>query len=96
MSVTPDGTGTGWSAVEAVDVDQPVGLAYRHANHIAIGVRKRLAHEHTTFADATVGGIHKPGGCAILDIVDQTIDISIDDSTYHGRNLIYDQTGSSF
>ena len=93
--VHPDGTGTGWSNVEAVDVDQPHGLDYRYSQHIAKGVRKRINKEHKAFADSTAGGEHKPGGCAILDIVDQTIDISIDDDTYKGRNLLYDQTGSS-
>ena len=93
--VHPDGTGTGWSNVEAVDIDQPHGLDYRYSQHIAKGVRKRINKEHKAFGDNTAGGEHKPGGCAILDIVDQTIDISIDDDTYKGRNILYDQTGSS-
>jgi hypothetical protein len=94
--VHPDGTGTGWSNVEGVDVDQPHGKDYLYGQHIAKGVRKRINKEHKAFADNTVGGTHKPGGCAILDIVDQTVDISIDDDTYKGRNLIYDQTNNAF
>lgn len=96
MGVHPDGSGTSWDDLEAVDVDQPHGLDYRYANHIAKAVRKRLDKEHKEFGDSTAGGEHKPGGCAILDIVDQSVDISIDDSTYKGRNLIYDQTNSVF
>lgn len=94
MAVHSDGTGTSWEEA-APDVDQAHGLDWRELQDIKKGVRKRISQEHTTFADNTVGGLHKPGGCAILDIVDQTIDISIDDDTYKGRNIIYDQTGSS-
>lgn len=95
MSVHPDGSGTGWTLVETVDIDQPHGKDYLWSQHIAKGVRKRINKQHVTFADNTVGGEHIPGGASILDIVDQTIDISIDDSTYVGRNLIYDQTNNA-
>lgn len=94
MAVTPDGSGTSWTEA-APDIDQPIGLIYRANQDLRKGVRKRAEQEHSAFADNTIGLTHKPGGCAILDIVDQTIDISIDDDTYKGRNIIYDQTGSS-
>ena len=96
MGVIPDGLGSTWSLIENVDIDQGHGLDYRATKHVAVGLRKRLEHEHTTLADATVGGDHVPGKCAILDIVDATADITMDDSTYHGRNLIYDQTTNCF
>ena len=96
MTVHSAGDGISWGDTETLDINQPHGLDYRQSNHIAIAVRKRLNHEHTAFADATVGGVHVPGKVALLDIVDQTIDISIADSTYHGSNLIYDQTTNAF
>ena len=96
MSVHPDGSGTSWDDLEAVDVDQPHGLDYRYSQHLAKAVRKRLDKEHVAFADSTVGGEHIPGGCAILGIVDASTDISIDDSTFVGCNLLYDQTNLMF
>lgn len=97
------GDGAGWSSttVEALDVDQPHGLDYRQLNHIAIGVRKRAEHEHSDFADATVGMNHLPGGCRVLGIVDSTSDltkgagdasIDITENKFIGRGLVYDQT----
>ncbi len=102
MSVHPAGDGVSWDS--DVDVDQPHGLDYRYTNHVAKAVQKRSDKEHVGFADATVGGEHKPGGCAILGIVDSTADMtvgisdsSIDVTTgsFIGRGLIYDQTNSS-
>lgn len=90
-SVHAAGDGVGWSTVESLDVDQPHGLDFRQLNHIAIGVRKRIGHEHTAFADATVGGLHIPGGCAVLDVVDTTGDVSDGwgDGTYVGGGLVW-------
>ena len=96
MGVHPDGSGTSWDDIEAIDVDQPHGLDYRSTQHLAKAVRKRLDKEHVAFADSTVGGEHIPGGCAILGIVDASTDISIDDSTFVGCNLLYDQTNLMF
>jgi len=96
MGVHPNGDGTGWDVLEAVDVDQPHGLDYRYVVHLAKAVRKRSDKQHVAFGDTTAGGEHIPGGCSVLDIIDATTDISIDDSTYVGRNLIYDQTNSAF
>ncbi len=96
MGAHPDGSGTGWSLVEGVDVDQPHGLDYRFGTHIAIGVRKRINKEHVAFGDTTAGGEHIPGGCAILALVDASGDITkgYSDGTYIGYNLIYDQTNN--
>ncbi len=91
MATTPSGTGIDWTNAENVDVDQPLGLSYRHANHIALGVDKRSAHEHTPFDDATVGMIHKPGGCAILGIEDGTATV-LADGTLKGHGLVWDGT----
>jgi hypothetical protein len=91
LSVHPDGTGTGWTNVEAVDVNQPHGLDYLYSQHIAKGVRKRMNQEHSAFADATVGGIHKPGGCAVLavEITDDCTAPVVADGTYRARGLIW-------
>lgn len=80
MTAHPDGTGTGWDE-DAPDVDQPHGLDYRALQHIMKGVRKRVEHEHSTFADATVGGIHVPGGCQIMEYDDTGAVDAIIDST---------------
>jgi len=96
MSVHSDGTGTGWDTLEALDVDQPHGLDYRESYHLAKAVRKRINKEHVAFGDTTAGGEHKPGGAAIMDIVDASTDISATDGTYIGYDLIYDQTNSCF
>jgi len=47
--------------------------------------------EHVAFADATVGGIHKPGGCAVLGIEDGTATV-IADGTVVGHGIIWDNT----
>ena len=47
--------------------------------------------EHAAFADATVGGIHKPGGCAVLGIEDGTATV-IEDGTVVGHGIIWDNT----
>ena len=47
--------------------------------------------EHAAFADATVGGIHKPGGCAVLGIEDGTATV-IADGTVVGHGIIWDNT----
>jgi hypothetical protein len=72
MSVHPSGDGAAWDSIESLDVDQPHGLDYRTFNHISKAVRKRIMQEHEEFADATVGGVHKPGGSAVLGIEDGT------------------------
>jgi len=91
MSIHPDGTGTGWTNVEAVDVNQPHGKDYLYSQHIAKGVRKRMNQEHSTFADATVGGIHTPGGCAVLgmEITDDCTAPVVGDGTYRGHGLLW-------
>ena len=87
MTAHSTGTGSGWN--ETVDIDQPQGLDYREWNDIRIGVRKRIAQEHSTFADSTAGGIHKPGGTAVLAMEDGTATI-VADGTLRGRGLAYD------
>jgi microcystin-dependent protein len=94
MAIHPSGDGAGWT--EDVDVGQPHGLDYRYTNHLAKAVRLRMRKEHIEFDDGTVGGEHKPGGIALLGWVDQSVDISMDDDTYKGRNLIWDETNSGF
>lgn len=98
MGVHPDGSGTGWSLVEAVDVDQPHGLDYRLSSHIAIGVRKRINKEHVAFGDNTAGGEHIPGGCAVVALTDTTADITKGhaDGTFIGKGLIYDLASARF
>ena len=102
MGVHAAGTGSSWNK-DSPDVDQPHGLDYRELQDIRIGVRKRIAKQHETFADSTVGGEHLPGGCRILGIVDSTADLtkaagdaSIDVTTgrFIGRGLMYDQTSN--
>lgn len=92
MAVHPDGTGTGWTNVETVDVDQPHGKDYLYSQHIAKGVRKRMSQEHVTFADNTIGGTHVPGGCNVLDVVDSTADLTDgwNDGTYVGGGLVHE------
>lgn len=95
MAVHPAGDGAAWES--DVDVDQPHGLDYRYINHVAKAVANRLKFEHEEFADATVGGTHKPGGCAILGIDDATADMTAkagDATGYRGRGLVYDQTNN--
>lgn len=81
------GTGEGWN--EGLDVDQISGLDYREFCDLRIGIRKRLSQQHTTFADVTVGGMHKRGGCSVLDFVDASTDISADDGTYCGGGIVF-------
>lgn len=91
MGVHPDGSGTEWTLIEAVDVDQPHGKDYLYGQHIAKGVRKRMNQEHSAFGDTTAGGIHKPGGAAIL-AVEYTDDCTVAvvaDGTYRARGLIW-------
>ena len=90
MSIHPSGNGTGWTNVEAVDVDQPHGKDYLYSQHVAKGIRKRMNHEHSTFADATVGGIHKPGGAAVLGECDGTPGAA--DGTYRGHGVVWDMS----
>ena len=88
MSIHPNGDGSGWTNVETVDVNQPHGKDYLYSQHIAIGVRKRMNQEHSTFADGTVGGIHKPGGAAVLGECDGTPGAA--DGTYRGHGIVWD------
>jgi len=90
MAVHPSGDGVEWTLVEEVSAGQPHGLTYAHGNHIAIGVRARMSQEHSTFADNTVGGIHKPGGAAVLGICDGTPGAA--DGTYRGHGIVWDNT----
>jgi hypothetical protein len=50
-----------------------------------------MEQEHTSFADATVGGIHKPGGCAVLgmEITDDCTAPVVADGTYRGHGLVW-------
>jgi hypothetical protein len=91
LAVHRDGTGTGWTDAESLDADQPHGKDYLQLNHIAKAVRKRMEQEHTSFADATVGGIHKPGGCAVLgmEITDDCTAPVVADGTYRGHGLVW-------
>lgn len=87
MTAHSSGTGGSWN--ETLDVDQPHGLDYQEWNDIRIGIRKRESQEHNTYADNTVGGIHKPGGAAVLGIDDDTATV-IADGTYRGHGLVWD------
>jgi len=94
MGVHPSGNGTEWTLVEAVDVDQPHGKDYLYSQHIAKGVRKRMNQEHSAFGDTTAGGIHKPGGSAVLgmeitDAVADPTDEIVADGTYRGHGLAW-------
>jgi len=51
-------------------------LDYRSIQHLFKGTKKRFDKEHVDLADATVGGEHVPGGCAVLDILDSTADLT--------------------
>lgn len=90
MSVHSTGTGSAWN--ETLDVDQPHGLDYREFNDIRIGTRRRVGEEHASFADNTVGGIHKPGGSAVLGIDDDTANFNSAniDGTYRGHGIAWD------
>lgn len=92
MSVHPTGTGTGWTNVETVDVDQPHGKDYLWSQHIAKGVRKRINKEHVAFGDSTAGGEHIPGGCNVVDIVDSSANVEdgFTDGTYTGGGLVHE------
>jgi len=85
------GDGVAWTGAESLDVDQPHGKDYLQLNHIAKAVRKRMSQEHSTFADATVGGIHKPGGVAVLGMEEGTATV-VADGTLRGRGLCWDLT----
>lgn len=94
MGVHPSGDGVAWDSLEAIDVDQPHGKDYIAWQHLSKAVRKRIMQEHSEFADATVGGIHKPGGCAILgmEITDDAGDptaLVVADGTYRGHGLVW-------
>lgn len=90
FAVHSSGTGTGWEEASP-DVDQPHGLDFRELQDIRKGVRKRIEQEHATFADNTVGGIHTPGGAAILGIEDGTASI-VADGTLKGHGMVWDNT----
>lgn len=103
MGTHPSGDGVAWDSLEAIDVDQPHGKDYVTFNHMAIAVRKRISQEHSEFGDTTAGGIHKPGGCAILgmEITDDAGDptaLIVADGTYRGHGLVWDyevETGAN-
>lgn len=95
MSVHSSGDGAGWNT--ALDVDQPHGLDYQEWQDIRIGIRSRMSQEHTTFADSTAGGIHTPGGVAVLgmEITDAAGDPTstvVADGTYRARGLVWSYT----
>ena len=96
MGVHATGAGSGWDEASP-DVDQPHGLDYREEQDIRKGVRKRVCKEHVTFADATVGGEHKPGGCAVLgmDITTDCTDGVAADGTYVGHGLVWSLSDTS-
>ncbi len=92
MSVHSSGVGTGWN--ESLDVDQPHGKDYIEFNDLRIGIRKRISQEHVTIAGATAGGVHKPGGVAVLgmEITDAAGDptgAAVGDGTYRARGLVW-------
>lgn len=92
MTVHSSGSGSSWN--ESVDIDQPHGLDYLEMQDIRIGTRLRMAQEHSTFADSTAGGIHKPGGSAILamDITNAVGDPTgnvVADGTFRGHGLAW-------
>lgn len=92
MAVHSNGNGSGW--LEDLDADQPHGLDYQEFNDFRIGLRKRLRKEHVEFADATIGGEHIPGGCAVLLIEDNTADVSkaYSDGTMTGGGIAWCST----
>ena len=97
MGAHAAGTGSTWQE-SSPDVGQPHGLDYRELQDIRRGVRKRISKEHETFADATLGGEHIPGGCAVLGIDEATADMTAkaaDATGYIGRGLIYDQANNA-
>jgi hypothetical protein len=87
MTAHSSGTGSSWN--ETLDVDQPHGLDYQEWNDVRIGDRKRMSQEHSTYADNTAGGIHKPGGSAILAMEDGTATI-VADGTLRARGIAWD------
>lgn len=89
MAVHGDGLGSSW--VDDLDIDQVHGLDYRQFNHLTKGVALRVGQEHAAFADATVGGIHKAGGAAILGIEDGTVTV-IADGTLVGHGIVWDNS----
>lgn len=98
MAVHSNGLGAGW--LETLDVDQPHGLDYREFNDFRIGVRNRLKQEHSEFADTTAGGIHKPGGVAVLGMeintgLTESTEEIVPDGTYRARGLIWEYHDSS-
>ncbi len=100
MGVHASGDGAAWDSLESLDVDQPHGLDYRESVHMAKAVRKRLDQEHTTFGDSTAGGIHMPGGVAVLgmELTDDGGDITavvVGDGTYRARGLVWAWDGSA-
>ena len=97
MGVHANGDGAAWDSLEALDANQPHGLDYRESVHMAKAVRKRLEQEHSQFADSTVGGIHKPGGCAVLGVeyTDDCTATVAADGTYRARGLVWSYSDTS-
>ena len=95
MSVHSDGAGSSWN--EALDVNQPHGKDYLEWQDIRIGVRKRMDQEHSQFADSTAGGIHTPGGSAVLgmEITDDCTATTVADGTYRARGLVWAYSDTS-
>ena len=91
MAIHSNGNGDAWTEL-APDVNQPHGLDYREFQDLRKGVRKRIAKQHLTFADNTVGGEHLPGGSSILYTLDSTqvaaVDSKAGDATgQHAKGL---------
>lgn len=89
MAVHSNGNGSGW--LEDLDADQPHGLDWREFNDFRIGIRFRLRKEHVEIAAGTVGGEHRPGGCAVAEFIESTSDMTnyYDDGSYVGGGLIW-------
>lgn len=84
-------SGDGASWLTTLDVDQPHGEDFVEFNDIRIGIRSRMSQEHTTFADSTVGGIHKEGFSSVLGIHDGTPPAA-DGTALVGHGIIWDNT----
>ena len=91
MGSHPSGDGVAWDSLEAVDVDQPHGLDYRYAQHLAKAVRKRNDKEHEGYGDTTAGGEHLPGKCGVMLVHDDTADFTayIDSTTAPLGSMAY-------
>ena len=97
MGVHQSGDGASWDGLENLDVDQPHGKDYLQFTHLAKAVRKRIDQEHSTFADSTAGGIHTPGGVAVVGVeyTDDCTATTVADGTYRARGLVWAYSDTS-